>query len=157
MTMAQWYKKLAILIMILLVALVAGRKALYWLGVWKRPVTKEVIGRISPYPFPRTGVSYNFNRMIDLIDASREIKTAFYAQFTDKSSRKQIEKQIDVEALKELLAELYRERVRLRTFLQDLKGSVKEPLTVKNRRAILYYLKVLCKCIDDLEAIIRKV
>lgn len=161
--MPERYKKLALCTMILLVGIFAGRKALYWFGVWKYPAQREVIGRISPYPFPRTGASYNFKRMIDLVEASREVRAAFYSYFSEQSTKKQINSQrdhvgqIDIEALKELLVELYRERVRLRTFLQDIKGNQKEPLTVKNRRALLYYLKVLSKCIDDLEAIIRKV
>jgi len=157
MSMLGRYQKLAIFIMILLVGIVAGRKALYWFGIWKFPAEKEVIGRISPYPFPRTGSSYNFKRMIDLVDASREVKTSFYAHFSQRSTRKEMSQQLDIDALKELLVELYRERVRLRTFLQDVKGDQTEPLTVKNRRALLYYLKVMSKCITDLEAIIRKV
>jgi len=157
MSMLGRYKKFAIFTMILLAVIFVGRKALYWFGIWQFPPGQEVVGRISRYPFPRTGSSYNFKRMIELVDASREVRTAFYAYFTEGSTKKQIDQQIDIDALKELLVELYRERVRLRTFLQDVKGDQKEPLTVKNRRALLYYLKVLGKCTADLEAIIRKV
>lgn len=149
MGMAGYVKKFFILLCALAMVLIVGRRALYLLGIWKVKVEPS-----SAYLFPTTGAPYNFGRMLELVEASRDVQKAFYAHFSSPTMRK---KNIDIQALKDLLAELYRERVRLLSFLQELKGNSKETISVKQRRALLYYVKVLGKSATSIEAIIRKI
>ena len=145
-------KKIIAFAAMLIFLFFAGRKTLYWFGVWHMPV-KPVAESAQALPFPSTG-SYNFKRMLELVEASRDVRAAFYAHFTTVHAKK---KHIDVQALKDLLAELYRERVRLRSHIQDLRGESKESISIKKRRTLLYYLKVLNQCIHDMENVLRKI
>jgi len=148
----KFIKKCIIMFALLLSIIIVGRKSLYWFGIWHLQ-DDESSYKKHVSPFPTAGSSYNFKRMLELIEASREVRIAFYAHFTTFPVKK---KSLDVEALKELLAEVYREKTRLRSFLQDLKGD-REGLSVTKRRALLYYNKVLGQCAKELEDIMRKV
>ncbi len=96
---------------------------------------------------------YDFGRMLSLIEQSRELKAAFYEQYQGFPSKKKI---IDVKYARELLSELYREKVRIERYIQAVKIQFKGQLTPKKARTLLYYQKVIYKCIDDVEFVLRQ-
>jgi hypothetical protein len=155
--------KLLITISILLIAFAMGRRVIrsFYASRIHNPLLQKILGiNISEpieYPFgiiQEGYVKYNYDRLVHLINESIEVKRIFYESFYEPIKHR---KEIDITSLKELLSELYREKVRLESYILYEKTKEQEQLSDKKERSLLYFLKVLKKNIQDLEAILKKV
>lgn len=87
------------------------------------------------------GISYNFRKMIQLIDACGKVKreTAYHFEGDLLVAKKPVDRNDVTNLLKELL----KERKRLRNYIWDLKGYAHTGISVKRYRSLLYYMEVL--------------
>lgn len=99
------------------------------------------------------GVSYNFNRLVKIMESCNAIKNTFYQNFTPYFAHKQ---EIDMEELKHLLKQLYQERVRFQHYMWELKGYSKNVIPPRQQQSLKYYFHIIEKSIIDLEKIQQK-
>ncbi len=103
----------------------------------------QLIKQIEPLFEQPASLSYNFNRMLQLIDAATKIKKEFDWSFGSGFFFIRKKKKVDLEFVQRLVDELMRERERLLRYIRDLKGRRQSGIPVKRYRSLLYYLEVL--------------
>jgi hypothetical protein len=143
----------------LMLFLLAGR--VLYRFVWKKYISNndnystdellEEYATESESVHPIT-VSYDFKKLIKLLDASSQIKHNVTPFFEKKAKLTKLNR-TDVE---ELLKELLRERVTLRNYILDLKGYSTMGMPVKKYRSLMYYLEILEHNISDMRTILQK-
>lgn len=94
--------------------------------------------------------SYNFNRMLSLIDASEKVKYIEHLQFSRPG---EIER-VDTQTLKALSSALKVEKKRLKHFMWQLRSHSRHSSPSKRMKALKYYLRVLELNMQDIEEIV---
>lgn len=94
--------------------------------------------------------SYNFNRMLSLIDACEKVKYIEHLQF----SRPGEVERVDTQTLKSLALALKQEKKRLKNFMWQLRSYSRHSTPSKRMKALKYYLRVLELNMQDLEEIV---
>jgi len=154
-------KRIVLELLILSMVFVIGARATYqWLTepLHKAvPLTQELEAlRVNTVmedimPFKQTlSYSYDFSKMIRLINASRGIKKQVYPTFDVCH----IKDNITVESTTALLEELQRERKKLNDYVWDLKGYSTASIPIKKYRSFLFYLRVLGNNIAEVKQIV---
>lgn len=99
-------------------------------------------------------LTYNYERLLRLVEQSKSLKKSFYEQFTGVRTKI---KPIDIKATKALLSDLYREKVRLDKYMRELKAFYKGNVPLKKANTLIYHQKVVEQCAQDVAEILRKV
>ena len=95
--------------------------------------------------------------MIDLLDASKELKRRGLRTFDKKNITLSAEDELlNPDAIHMLLRQLELERSRLRDYIYDLKGHVRSGLPIKRERSLQYYMQVLEGAIIDVREVMQK-
>ncbi|KKQ33174.1 MAG: hypothetical protein US49_C0002G0069 [candidate division TM6 bacterium GW2011_GWF2_37_49] len=94
--------------------------------------------------------SYNFNRMLSLIDASEKVKYIEHMQF----SRPGEVERVDTQTLKALSIALKLEKKRLKHFMWQLRSHSRHSSPSKRMKALKYYLRVIELNMQDIEEVV---
>lgn len=114
---------------------------------------RELLKNAEPTSFESgDGYTYDFKRMIKLMNAASKVWKDFEPTFESPHKRITTEK----EYLGTLLQELTHERSKLKNYIWDLKGYSKTGIPIKEYRSLLYYLEVLDGHIAHLRSLIKK-
>lgn len=103
-----------------------------------------------------SGSSYNYNTMLDLITAAKEVKRKIRMAFrvSQKHGRNTVAS-MSSDSMHALLRSLLAERRKLRDYHWDLKGHFHSGIPSKRGRSIKYYLQVVEEAIDDVRTLQR--
>ena len=114
--------------------------------------TKEqTFNKASRSSHPAT-VSYDFKKLIKLLDTSAQIKKTASPSFEQEDKLPILSRS----TVEELLKELLRERVKLRNYILDLKGYSTMGVPIRKYRSLLYYLEILEHNISDMRTLLKK-
>ncbi|MFH1832271.1 MAG: hypothetical protein ABH827_05740 [bacterium] len=91
--------------------------------------------------FVQDGASFDFRKMIQLVDACSRVKRETALHF--EGNVLMPGKAIDRDEVDSLLRELLREREKLKEYIWDLKGYSQTGMSMKKYRSLLYYTEVL--------------
>ena len=98
-------------------------------------------------------LSYDYTRLIGIIEKTIELKKSFYQQFFSETTA---HKSVGRKEVRELLADLYREKVRLVKFDRQMRIRFKGDVPPKRKRTVKHYQRIVDKCISDMEQILRQ-
>lgn len=93
--------------------------------------------------------SYNFKRMLSLIDACEKVKYIEHLQFSRPG---QVEP-VDAQTLKSLSVALKQEKKRLKHFMWQLRAYSRHSVPSKRMKALKYYMRVLELNHQDIEEV----
>jgi hypothetical protein len=104
--------------------------------------------------FIQDGVSFDFRKMIQLIDACNRVKRETALHF--EGNVLMPGKQLDREEADSILKELLREREKLKEYIWDLKGASPTGMSIKKYRSLLYYTEVLENRIVEMRELLAR-
>ncbi|MFA6527303.1 MAG: hypothetical protein WCT20_02675 [Candidatus Babeliales bacterium] len=159
--------KIFLILSLTLTVFIVGRRILrsYCAQYIDNQLLAQILGLETPTQFSanapqqtpkfHSDSSYNFGRLVHLIEESIEVKHRFYAAYLEQARPR---KYVDIEAMKDLLAELYREKVRLDSYIFYLRDNKQQSNFIdKRERSLNYFKKVLLKNIKEIEIILKKI
>ncbi len=112
---------------------------------------RELLKNTEPTNF-ESGISYDFRRMIRLMNAGSKIWKNLEPTFENPNKKVTV----DYEYIASLLQELSHERAKLKNYVWDLKGYTKSGIPIKEYRSLLYYLEVLDGHIMHMRSVLKK-
>lgn len=148
--------------LIALIAIFSGRVAYRWfisnrldLHHEQDDLAKLRLHKLTKMPEPLRVIkpgSYNFQKMIRLIDACSTLKIELSVGFDTKLSSKKVDRPLILSMIQELL----HERAQLREYIWELKGYTRAAIPSRKYRSLLYYLEVLDHNLADMRGLLHQ-
>ena len=148
--------------LLVMVVLFSGRAAYRWFTGNQLDKTSERndlevlrLQKLTKMPEPLRVVkagSYNFQKMIRLIDACTTLKVESSVGFETK----RIIKKVDRLLVTSMIQELLHERAQLREYIWELKGYSRAAIPSRKYRSLLYYLEVMDHNLADMRDLLHE-
>ncbi len=142
-------------IVILLVLLAAARAGYYAL---KNHAALPYGQTVTTVPYrddeATSALTYDYDRMLKLVEQTKKVKDAYYAQFTRTVD--QLVHPLSPREVKVLLEDLYREKERFDKQVVAVKVFYKGSVPPRRARALEYYGEVIARSVKDIEKVLRR-
>lgn len=155
-------KKIIHIFLLIMTALIFGRLAYRWFAGNRYDQVREQneleslrLQKLTKMPDPLRVVkagSYNFQKMIRLIDACSALKAESSLGFDTQ----RLIKKVDRTLVASLIQDLLHERAQLREYIWELKGYSRTAIPSRKYRSLLYYLEVMDHNLADMRDLLHE-